>query len=1044
MEVVAVSQAEPQWLDIRGQHVQTSIIHVPLTNRNDSILVESSRGVEKNFPAVHNAEVYAFFAHHYDYWSEKLGVARQAWDWCHWGENMTLHCPQLSEADFHLGDVWRIGKDAILQVCGSRVPCFKLAWRCSQKDSWLQELAATGKCGVYLKVVQGGRISPGDKAVLLSKRSHAPLLDCATITRVAFADAQSTRSTMHLLKDDPDLLDMNKLIFRRKLSMLYDQELVGKNTWKGWRQVRVLTVVEESLDIKSFHLVAASKIAGQENLEDLASYLPGQFIIVRLPNGLIRPWSLSSYPIESNRASPEQYRVSIKRDGKASSWMHDYCAPGALLDIKAPSGLFCLDWSPQFPGRQIYVSAGIGITPMMAMFCAHLQHQAMQRAPAVWIHVARNYESVPFVDELTSLLSRPEAQELTVPVILFLTGSRSEDCAAVEDLLASKCGTKVTIKVYSGRPTVQSLDNLVSNPYFMDPLRITPIQIEGRFSTVYICGTPGFEASIRGIFATLGIPDAMILAESFSAPWEMLAQQKRDAIFNAIPKAWRIEAAVPSAEEQRDVTGSYIQQFLNAREIEITETDAVGILEKTTTGEWSAREVTEAFCHRAAIAHQLVNCLHDLSVDLALEHASQLDNFYQKHKKPIGPLHGLPISIKDQFHVKGLETTMGFTSYGSGVLLPDSGTPTLMSGETNSNIVGYTWNPKNRNLSAGGSSGGEGALLSLRGSPLGFGTDIGGSVRLPAAFNGVYGIRPSSGRIPYYGTSTSMEGQESIPSVIGPLATTIRSLKFVFKALMSREPWKYDPLVIEIPWRDEQAKQLSKVGSGKKLAFGVLRKDDLVFPNPPIRRALDMVVEALEKAGHDVIEWTPPSHSRGAEISLQTWMFDGGEDIHAQFRLSGEPVIPQISKLYGIEPFAQKHASDVAAINVAKRNYQKEYMDYWNSSAAKTQSGQPVDAVIMPLAPYPAARPNEFHYYHYSMIINCLDYSSVAIPVTQVDKNIDIADRDYTPANAKDQHAHDIYDPEVYDGAFVGLQIVGRRLQEEKVLALGELVSSLL
>lgn len=67
---------------------------------------------------------------------------------------------------------------------------------------------------------------------------------------------------------------------------------------------------------------------------------------------------------------------------------------------------------------------------------------------------------------------------------------------------------------------------------------------------------------------------------------------------------------------------------------------------------------------------------------------------------------------------------------------------TLMSGETVNNIIGYTWNPKNRNLSSGGSSGGEGALIGAGGSPVGFGTDIGGSIRIPAAFNGLYAFGP--------------------------------------------------------------------------------------------------------------------------------------------------------------------------------------------------------------------------------------------------------------------------------------------------------------
>lgn len=90
--------------------------------------------------------------------------------------------------------------------------------------------------------------------------------------------------------------------------------------------------------------------------------------------------------------------------------------------------------------------------------------------------------------------------------------------------------------------------------------------------------------------------------------WKALAAAKRQAILDAIPDKWKIKTAIPPAAELRDVTGSYIQQFLTPRETEITETDAVGITEQTTSGNWTAVEVAEAFCHRAALAHQLV-CL---------------------------------------------------------------------------------------------------------------------------------------------------------------------------------------------------------------------------------------------------------------------------------------------------------------------------------------------------------------------------------------------------------------------------------------------------
>ena len=176
----------------------------------------------------------------------------------------------------------------------------------------------------------------------------------------------------------------------------------------------------------------------------------------------------------------------------------------------------------------------------------------------------------------------------------------------------------------------------------------------------------------------------------------------------------------------------------------------------------------------------------EIFFDAAIEDARRLDKYYAQHNAPVGPLHGLPVSLKDQFHVKGVETSMGYVGWigtfqgekGTGrekvyesemvkelrgmgaVLYCKTSVPhTLMAGETVNNITGYTWNPKNRHLSCGGSSGGEGALISLKGSPVGFGTDIGGSIRIPAAFNGLYGLRPSSGRLPYEGEKEALSAR---------------------------------------------------------------------------------------------------------------------------------------------------------------------------------------------------------------------------------------------------------------------------------------------
>ncbi|KAK5954831.1 hypothetical protein OHC33_004557 [Knufia fluminis] len=554
--------------------------------------------------------------------------------------------------------------------------------------------------------------------------------------------------------------------------------------------------------------------------------------------------------------------------------------------------------------------------------------------------------------------------------------------------------------------------------------------------------------------------------------WKSLATAKRDAILNSIPENWRLPK-IPSAEEQKDVTGPYIQQFLDKKEVEITETDAVGIAEKVAAGTWSAVDVTQAFCHRASLAHQLVNCLHETFFDAALADAKALDTYYAEHKKTKGPLHGVPVSLKDQFHVKNVETTMGYVGWidtfegkkgdsrqktyesemvrelrelGAVLYCKTSVPHTLMSGETVNNIIEYTWNPKDRYLCSGGSSGGEGALIGLKGSPVGFGTDIGGSIRIPAAFNGLYGIRPSAGRLPYEGMANSMDGQNSVLSVVGPLGTSARSVTFLVKSILSQSPWLYDPLVMEMPWRNDQYQRVwDRVNSPTgELTFGLMRTDGIVNPQPPVARAVEMVVQAVEKAGHKVMDWKPPAHAEGLATTFNTWMYDGGKDVHSAFALSGEPMSQQVKMTYGTEPKPEKTASEIAQNNVAHRQWKKQWMDAWNATASSTNTGQPIDCIIAPLAPYAAARPEKYKWYAYSAFVNGLDYTSVVVPVTYADKSMDKYEEGYKPMNENDQAACEDYDAEIYDGAHVAIQLIGRRLQEEKMLAIAEYIGQIL
>jgi amidase len=100
-------------------------------------------------------------------------------------------------------------------------------------------------------------------------------------------------------------------------------------------------------------------------------------------------------------------------------------------------------------------------------------------------------------------------------------------------------------------------------------------------------------------------------------------------------------------------------------------------------------------------------------------------------------------------------------------------------------------------------------------------------------------------------------------------------------------------------------------------------------------------------------------------------------------------------------------ASEIAATNVELRSLRKEYLDYWVSTASKTSTGRSVDGVISPLAPFPAARPKKYTYYGYSTWVNVLDYTSVVVPVTNVDKSVDVRDASFKAVSDDDQRIQD-------------------------------------
>ncbi|KAI1938366.1 hypothetical protein LOZ12_003475 [Ophidiomyces ophidiicola] len=521
--------------------------------------------------------------------------------------------------------------------------------------------------------------------------------------------------------------------------------------------------------------------------------------------------------------------------------------------------------------------------------------------------------------------------------------------------------------------------------------------------------------------------------------WERIAAAKQRKLAAAIPAEWRIpDDLLPTGPNVL----SFPQQsgWFTAHELAITNAGACEILAQTRSGAWTAEEVTRAFCKRAAAAHQLTNCLSEILFDDAVRTAQALDAQLAETGTPRGPLHGLPVSLKDNFHIAGTDATLGFTALvdrpsacnsiltdvlraAGAVLFVKTNVPTaMMIAETVNHVTGRTCSPRDRRLAAGGSSGGEAALLACGGSALGVGTDIGGSLRIPAALTGgLFALRPSVGRFPNSATQSALAGQESVLSVNGPLAPSLDALELFAAAVVGSQPWRADPKCVPLPWRPVPAQQ--------RLRVGVLWHDGLVRPTPPVARALAETVDALKRAGHDVVDWAPDGHDDAVELLDRFFLADGGQSVQALLARTGEPMRPEMARYAtaadpGVYALWQLHA---------RRNaLQLAYLARWNAAG--------LDALLCPVCPFAAVPHGKFRHVGYTGVFNVLDYACLAFPcAATADQARDVPDT-RPPLSDLDRLVQLEYDPAAVHAMPVSLQLVARRLDEERLLMIARRV----
>lgn len=298
----------------------------------------------------------------------------------------------------------------------------------------------------------------------------------------------------------------------------------------------------------------------------------------------------------------------------------------------------------------------------------------------------------------------------------------------------------------------------------------------------------------------------------------------------------------------------------------ITEMGAAELAERIRAGELSAVEAVEAYIRRIQEVNPGLNAVVVPLFDQARAEAQAADQALARGEA-VGPLHGVPITIKECHHVEGTCSTAGLQSQrghraerdglmverlrqAGAVVLGKTNVPQFMLYlESDNPVYGRTNNPWNRERTPGGSSGGEGAILAAGGSALGLGSDIGGSVRVPAHFSGLAGLKPTSGRLSVLGSHDQLlfPGMEAILDQPGPLARNVADLILAMSVLAAPGLEERDPSIAPVVWRDPAQVSI------KGLRVGVYTGLEGHLPvSPAIRRAVEEAARALESMGAEV------------------------------------------------------------------------------------------------------------------------------------------------------------------------------------------------
>jgi len=386
---------------------------------------------------------------------------------------------------------------------------------------------------------------------------------------------------------------------------------------------------------------------------------------------------------------------------------------------------------------------------------------------------------------------------------------------------------------------------------------------------------------------------------------------------------------------------------------------------------------------------------------------------------------------------------------------------TLLSFENKNPVFGVTVNPWNRNYTSGGSSGGEVCMVSSRASVIGIGTDVGGSLRIPAHFSGCYTIKPTSRRFSLKGFKPSMAGQEAVPVAGGPIANSVDDLILILRELFSKPCWDVDHELIPLSLDTTECNNMHD-----KLVVGYFLDDGVSAASPPCQRAVLHTINALRAAGHTVIEFQPPPIVEAIELYYTLMSADGNATLAKQ--LIGEKwedystamisainqprilkqTVAAISKYLLNDPVAgrlilatgKRSVEDLWKAQYRKKIYRQQFFDAWQ------QAGNRFDVLLCPAHALPAVPHNSFKNISfacsYTMLYNLLDLPAGVVPVTTVDKNVDAwngKSKSVLEGRIRGQYNH-----EKMHGLPIGVQVVGLPMEDETVLRAMKQISQLI